>query len=395
MSEKLLGDFDEVSREDWQQKITADLKGKPYDTLFWESEGIKGGPVYTQEDLESIENLAALQNNSISDQPEIYGARNWVNYQLITVENESKANQLALEALNLGAEGLTFLLTKPVSLGTLLDKIQLEHCAVAFEIVYEAPSFINEYFDYIQKKNYPLEKVNGFINTTQLEFEKSLNTIGQIQNLRCLNIKLPNQFEAVNTVQELALLLHRATSQILASQQSGMSLNKILNTSQFQVRIGKNYFIEIAKLRALRLLVQAMWKGFDINTDPSHVMIFSSSNNWEFPVDDKHNYLLEATTNAMAAILGGCNALLIRPFNKTFENQPALALRNARNISSILKEESYLAKVTDASAGSYYIESVTNQLIDKAWSLFLKIEKASANEAINISILNHLTAEND
>jgi len=394
MRKKLLSDFNQVSRSEWEQKIIADLKGKPYDSLLWKTEGIQGTPIYTQEDLEAIENLASFQNKATSFQPEIYGSKHWINYQLVIVENEISANKIALESLNLGAEGLVFQVTKPLDIEVLLNGIQLEHCAVTFELTFNAPLFISTYLDYIKKENYQLTKVNGFINTLNLPSPESINALAEIQNFKCLNTKLSDEFEGVNAVQELGLLLHSATSKIATSLQLGITLDNLLATTQFQIRLGKNYFIEIAKVRALRLLVQSMWKGFDIDINPSQVMILSSSNNWDHPTEDKHNHLLEATTSAMSAILGGCNALLIRPFYTTFEAQPALAIRNARNISSILKEESYLDKVTDASAGSYYIESITNQLIEKAWALFLKLEKAS-DETISISTLNNLTSEND
>ena len=111
MKEKLLNDFNQVSKSEWEQKIIADLKGKPYDALLWKSEGIEGSPIYTQEDLEVIEHLAAFQNKGISSHPEIYGSKHWINYQLIVVENELEANKKALTALNLGAEGLVFQIT--------------------------------------------------------------------------------------------------------------------------------------------------------------------------------------------------------------------------------------------------------------------------------------------
>ena len=395
MRKKLLEDFNQVSRSEWEQKIIADLKGKPYDSLLWETEGIQGSPIYTQEDLESIENLVSFQNNATSSQPEIYGSKHWINYQLVIVENERSANKIGLKSLNLGAEGLVFQVSKSLDIDVLLKGIQLEHCAVAFELTFDAPLFISTYLNYIKKKNYQHTKVNGFINALSLPSLESFNALAEIQNFKCLNIKLSDEFESVNAVQELALLLHFATSKIVASHHLGITLDKILPTTQFQIRLGKNYFIEIAKVRALRLLVQTMWKGFEIDVNPSQVMILCSSNNWDHPSEDKHNHLLEATTSAMSAILGGCNALLIRPFNKTFEEQPALAIRNARNISSILKEESYLDKVTDPSAGSYYIESITNQLIEKAWALFLKLEKVPDQETISLSTLNNLTSDND
>lgn len=395
MKEKLLDDFNQVSRSEWEQKIIADLKGKPYEALLWKSEGIEGSPIYTQEDLDSIEQLTAVQNKGTSSHPEIYGSKHWTNYQLVVVGNELEANKTALAALNLGAEGLVFQITQPVDFNVLLNEIHLEHCAVSFDLTYSAPLFINGYLDYIKKEDYQLNKVNGFVNAQDLIPQDSLKSLAEIPDFKGLNIKLSDEFKGANVVQELAVLLHFAASKIVAFHQKGISYDTVFATTQYQLNLGKNYFIEIAKVRALRLLVQALWKGFDIEINPSQVMIFSSSNDWDHPAEDKHNYMLEATTGAMSAILGGSNALLIRPFNTTFETQPALAVRNARNISSILKEESYLDKVTDPSAGSFYVESITNQLIEKVWSLFLKLEKTTDKEVINMSALNNLTSENN
>lgn len=395
MKEKLLDDFNQVSRSEWVQKIITDLKGKPYDTLLWKSEGIEGAPIYTQEDLDSIEHLSALQNKGISSQPEIYGSKHWINYQLVVVENELKANKIALESLNLGAEGLVFQIIQPVDFNVLLNEIHLEHCAISFDLNYSTTLFINSYLNYIKKENYQLNKINGFINAQQLPTQESFKHLHEIPNFKGLNIKLSNEYDGINVIQELALLLHFATSKIVDIHQKGITHDAIFAMLQFQLNLGKNYFIEIAKIRAFRLLMQALWKGFDIDIDPSLIMIFSSSNDWDHPTEDKHNYLLEATTGGMSAILGGTNALLIRPFNSTFETQPALAIRNARNISSILKDESYLDKVTDPSAGSYYVESITNQLIEKAWSLFLKLEKTSDKGKISTSVLNNLTSDHN
>jgi len=395
MKERLLDDFAPVTKAEWKDKIVADLKGKPYESLLWENEGLKGGPIYTEEDLKSLSNFKSFQNNCTSTEPEIYGPKHWTNYQLIIVENESQANEEALSALSLGADGLIFQVAANPNFRSLLKEIQTAYCAISFELVGQNSGFIKSYFDYLNSEGHDLQKTNGFISSNHSLSKEEIEITGHAQNIRCINIGLQDEFISVNVVQELALLLFNATSAISNYQDMGIQVEKLCSTTQFQVRFGKNYFIEIAKIRALRLLVQSLWKGFGLDLNPDQVRIFSSSNEWGAPTEDKYNHLIGATTSAMSAIIGGCNDLLIRPFNSTFEKQATLASRSARNISSILKEESYLDRMVDPAAGSYFIESITNQIIENVWDLFLKLEKSSDQNEITMSGLNTLSSSNN
>ena len=392
MKEKLLSDFTTVTKAQWQAKIVDDLKGKSFESLLWESEGLIGGPIYAEEDIKTIPNLESVQNNNFAANPETYGSRHWTNYQLIIAEDEADANKAALAALNLGADGLVFGISHIPDFYVLLNEIQSEYCAISFELTNPTKGFVDVYKSFLDKSGTNLNGVNGFISsptTTSKEIEAMVAS----SNLKCLNIDIPPAFNSVNVVQELALLLYFATSEISNLTVTGSTAKAICSTTQFQVRLGKNYFIEIAKIRALRLLASALWKGFDLDVKPNEIFVLSASSNWNEPVEDKYNHLLEATTSAMSAIIGGCSALLIRPFNTTFEDQPALAIRNARNISSILKEEAYLDKNVDPAAGSYFIESITNQLIDNAWSLFLKLEATTDQNDITLELLNNITSK--
>ncbi len=390
MQEELLSEFAGVTKTEWLDKIVTDLRGKAYAELRWQKEGIQGEPVYTKEDLDKITGYQALQNNTDSPDAEVLGARYWVNYQLIAVDDEKIANQEALDALNLGADGLLFQISKTPDFAKLLQDIQPEFCAVSFETTQEIPGFLSAYINHLESKDRALDKISGYISSPGAISKEEIRKTFRLKGFKTNNIKLPNQLESVNAVTELSLLLRLASERISELVEFEMSSEEICPTLQFQLRLGKDYFIEIAKVRAIKLLVQTLMEGFGQSIKASDVNVLSASSNWQESAEDKYNHLLSATTGAMSAIVGGCNALLIRPFDTTFDSQTSLASRNARNMSSILKDEAYLNKVIDPSAGSYFIENVTDQLINSAWSLFLELEKLEDPEQLSVDTIDSL-----
>ena len=378
MSQKLLGDFSGVTKTEWQEKIIAELKGKPFENLQWSDKGVDGGPAYGVEDLNSIENLDTLQNHAINQNVEIQGHRHWINYQQIECNEESQANKIALAALNSGADGILFQVSSIPDFKKLLKEIQPEYCAVSFESPDRIEGLLIEYSNYLKSAGVDQSKITGsFIGQEEI----SIQDFDALQGstFKSVNIGLPTEFKDVNVVQELALLLNISTTEITRFVELSKSAEDIFDHLQYQLRLGNTYFVEIAKVRAMRVLASLLMEGFDTRIEPQQVCLLSSSGTWQEEVEDEHNYLLSATTSAMSAIIGGCNALLIKPFYSTFPDEPELAVRNARNISSILKDESYLDKVVDPSAGSYLIELITKQIVERAWKVFLSIEKLGSD----------------
>jgi len=178
-----------------------------------------------------------------------------------------------------------------------------------------------------------------------------------------------------NSVQEIAFTLANALEYIDQLTEAGLSLEEILHKLEFGLAIGTDYFIEIAKIRALRYLWQKVLSegyAFDkANEFPAMITAYTSSY-FDAALTPNTN-MLRATTEAMSAIIGGADALVLHAYNSTFEQEEGFGKRIARNISTILKEESYLDKVNDASAGSYYIEHLTFELAQKALILLQKV----------------------
>ncbi|MFT6216805.1 MAG: methylmalonyl-CoA mutase [Roseivirga sp.] len=160
---------------------------------------------------------------------------------------------------------------------------------------------------------------------------------------------------------------------------------------QFTVQLGESYFREVAKHRALRLLVSrlASTYGFEINTNA--IDIASYSGDWNEPTQDEYNYLLRASTQAMSAIIGGTNGLIIQPFYQLFSKNSAQAERMARNISILLKDESYFDKAIDPAAGSYFIESLTLQMVEKSWRILQTIEEQGGLSQLSENEIDALT----
>ncbi len=156
--------------------------------------------------------------------------------------------------------------------------------------------------------------------------------------------------------------------------EAGHDVTDVAQNIQWNLGVGSSYFMEIAKVRAARVLFSHLLSAFD-GRNEKPVYIHSVTTDWNKTVYDAHVNMLRLTAEAMAAVLGGCNSLLVKPFDAAFREPDEFSERMARNTQAILKEEAYLDKVADPSAGSYYIESLTNSLVEHAWQYFLGIEE--------------------
>jgi methylmalonyl-CoA mutase len=160
----------------------------------------------------------------------------------------------------------------------------------------------------------------------------------------------------------------------------GLKPEHIFQNVSFSVAVGGNYFMEIAKLRALRLLWANILNAYQVAEMPCNIHTRTAT--WNKSTLDVYNNLLRVTTEAMSAVIGGADSLTVTTYDEVLNNsaedimheQAIFARRIARNLPILLKEEAHLDKVTDASHGAYYIEHLTAQLAQKAWALFQNIE---------------------
>jgi methylmalonyl-CoA mutase len=172
-----------------------------------------------------------------------------------------------------------------------------------------------------------------------------------------------------SVVQELAFTLASLVEYWHKLTNYEVSLGALATRTEVSLSVGTHYFVEIAKLRAMRLLLNRVGEGFNVPTQ--NVGIHAQTSAYTFSEADTDTNLLRHTTEAMSTVIGGADSLSIAPH----QSQPlGFAKRIARNISILLREESYLDRVADAAAGSYYIENLTDTLAQKAWELFQEVE---------------------
>lgn len=175
--------------------------------------------------------------------------------------------------------------------------------------------------------------------------------------------------------QEMAFTLSAGTEYLTRLVGKGLLIGEVAPKIKFNLGVGSNYFMEIAKFRALRLLWAQIVNAYGLNDARNgRMFIHATNNSWNFTIYDPWVNALRTTTGTMAAVLAGVDSFTVKPYNHAVEKPTAFAERIARNQQLVLKEESYLDRIADPAAGSYYIENLTQLLMDEAWQLFLKID---------------------
>ena len=174
-------------------------------------------------------------------------------------------------------------------------------------------------------------------------------------------------------VQELAFSLASGNEYLAALTSKGLPVDSVADSLQFSFGIGSNYFMEIAKLRAARLLWSTIVEQY--HPESTKMFIHSTTSLWNKTVYDPYVNLLRTTTEGMSAAIGNTDSMTILPFDFPYKNESEFSRRIARNQQLILKEEAYLDKIVDPAAGSYYVENLTNPVAMHSWELFKAIEE--------------------
>ena len=370
MSSPLFDEFDDVSAKQWKQKIQFDLKGADYnDTLIWKSnEDISVKPFYHADDFKELPETSNTQ------------ATKWKIGQSIYVADVKKSNTKALKSIESGAESITFIIpSEDISIQDLLEGIDLDVIPIYFELLFLSLEFIRK-IDTITPWSLSVAKMHihtdiignlsksgNWFNNLNDDFKK-FETIVKITNSFSIDVSL-YQNAGANTVQQLAYALAQANEylNVIANQER---VKQSLQCT-FKVSIGTNYFFEIAKLRALRILWKTLASEYQINT---HCNIIATPTKRDKTLYDYNTNMLRTTTECMSAIIGGANTICNLPYDTIYHKSNKFGERIARNQLLILKHESYFDKVNNPADGAYYIETLTHQLAEKSLSLFKDIE---------------------
>ena len=362
--EQLFSQFQPVSTKHWKQQIQFDLKGADYNgTLVWESpEGIKVKPFYNSDDVQNID----LQQVVIKSGFQIL--------QNIYVHDVSKSNNRAFDTLNRGAESICFTIpNQQISIDELMQNLptkasyyfKLHFLSTEFNSKLNQLATKNQYHFYILNDPiYQLTSDGNWFENQDKDFEK-LNIIVSNSAVSCISVNgTQYQNAGANVVQQLAYILSHCNEYF-------NHISKLNQNITIEIAVGTNYFFEIAKIRALRMLFNSLAKKFDHNLE-CHIIATPTKRNKT--IYDYNTNLLRTTTECMAAILGGADAISNVAYDNLYHKDNEFGDRIARNQLLILKEESYFDKVSNPADGTYYIESLTNQLAEKALILFKEIE---------------------
>ena len=398
--ERLFADFAPVSTQEWLDKINVDLKGADFEKkLVWKTnEGFKVKPFYRKEDLENLKTTEALPGEF----PYLRGVKKsdnaWFVRQDIKVECPKEANAKVLDLLNKGVDSIGFNINKkdlcPEYIETLLEGVCAECVELNFSTCQGATVMLAGLLvEYFTRKGYDLSKLQGSINYDPMgkmlakgkdmsNYIVAAKTLVEIMKAlpkyRCITVNAIELNNAGSYIsQELGYALAWGNEYLNALVEAGVDATEAARKIKFNFGISSNYFLEIAKFRAARMLWANIVKQYEPKCDCACKMkAHAETSTFNLTLFDAHVNMLRTQTEAMSAALAGVDSITVSPFDKAYQVPDDFSERIARNQQLLLKEECHFDKVVDPAAGSYYIENLTVSIAQQAWSLFLEVEEA-------------------
>ncbi|GHV50532.1 methylmalonyl-CoA mutase small subunit [Bacteroidia bacterium] len=418
LKEKLFSEFPSISTDEWMAKITADLKGAPFEKkLVWKtSEGFDVNPFYRAEDIEGWKRLSSLPGEF----PYVRGTRKdneWKIRQNIDVSDFKAANAKALGLLEKGVTSLGFHFcgddVQAGHIAILLEGINPEAVELNFktcnkksaELIHILGSYLigkgadlGKCFGSVDYNPFKKPLVRGEENALWLEEAVAVLKAGiAVPRYKVLAVDACLLSDAGSYItQELGYALAWGNELIDKLSEAGFPVDVIAKKIKFNFGISANYFLEIAKFRAARWLWAEIVAAYAPpcqhdcpNNKPGglcrcacKMAVQAQTSEWNLTIYDAHVNLLRTQTEAMSAALAGVDSITVTPFDEVYQTPDEFSERIARNQQLLLKEECHFDKVTDPSAGSYYIEVLTNSLAEAAWKLFLETEDKGGFYAI-------------
>ena len=413
-SEKLFTEFPPVPTEKWEEVITADLKGADYERkLVWKTgEGFNVRPYYRAENLEGIKFLGS----QAGEFPYVRGTHahnRWRVHQTVSVVCPKEANAEALKILNAGVDSLGFCIASADFSAADLDMLLKDICIPAVEITFcgEKMAHVAELvLAKVEKEGIAKEDVRIAFCIDPLvkrlsskgDFcspngEKCIARIVELihktkeyKHVRIVTVAGQTFGNSGSTiVEELAFTLSAGHDYLVRLTDAGLDVDAAARKLRFSFSVSSNYFMEIAKFRAARMLWANIVKGYGpAKNCACKMQIHAETSRWNQTVYDPYVNMLRGTTEAMSATIAGVHSLEVMPFDASFENPTEFSKRIARNVELLLKNESHFDQVVDPAGGSYYVENLTQSIAAEAWKLFLEIEeKGGYTEAYKAGLI--------
>lgn len=430
-SSTLFGEFAPVTAEQWKEKTIIDIKGADFEKrMVWKTiDGFSVEPLYRLEDLAPISYLDVMPGQFPFTRGTKKTNNEWFIRQGIKVTNAAEANAKALEILQKGVSSLAFEIADAsawtaADVAALLKSIELEAIETCFVVGCGKRHLLNLFVAYVTERQFNPSEIQGSINAGYLNdfivkgafccnsqeccekhVPELLAAAQALPKFRVIEVDAHTVSNAGSTIsQELACALAMGVEYLSAANAQGINAGVIAPRMKFNFAVSSNYFMEIAKFRAAKMLWAKIVEAYkpectcencecapqqttgctccstNVCTCAGKMNIHAVTSVWNKTLYDPYVNMLRTQTEAMSAVIGGVNSLTVLPFvgnqSLTPLAEPAqeFSERIARNQQSLLKDECHFDKIVDPSAGSYYIETLTDKIADSAWAIFLEIQ---------------------
>lgn len=393
--ETLFDAFSPVSTEEWKAKIVADLKGADFDKkLVWRTnEGFNVQPFYRKEDIEGLSTIGSMPGEF----PYVRGTRdnnNWLIRQEVQGKTAKEMNDHARHIIDKGVESLGISLHGEVteaSLSEILNGIDLKKIEIniaccpgkAVNVAAELVKIVKqagaekEFRGSIDYNPFRRLLKHGipFPKDAAKEGKALYEAVKEISGLRCFAVDsyLFNNAGAFIT-QELGYALAWGAEWLTLMTEEGLVADAVAARIKFNMGISSNYFMELAKFRAGRMLWAEIVNAYGADKDACKMFVHATTSEFNQTLYDSHVNLLRSMTETMSAALAGVDSLETLPFDLCYKCPDEFSERIARNQQVLLREESHLDKVVDPAGGSYYIETLTASIAEQAWKVFNEVE---------------------
>ncbi|OOG76781.1 methylmalonyl-CoA mutase family protein [Algoriphagus sp. A40] len=374
MTPKIFSEFSPSNKEAWKKQAIWDLRGKDFDeslkSLLWDKIEIE--PFYTREDLIDLPKLPQSSFETPSSLPG-FPPRNWVNFVAAFPDT---ANKEILNFLQNGATGLILHLRGDENLDEMLKGVMPEFISILVKPLGDPDLVLGSFMEWVRKIGLDKQNLIGAFLWSPMDmlfeegksWEEALSTFRKVnaivqdfQNFHSFTFRFGRYTDSGATGLEELIFGFGEIIDLIAN--SGIEPEVILRKGAFYSSVAESHFPEIAKLKALRFFASDLAFQYGVILEPAELTVYAQTSDWSKSILDADTNLIGQTYEAMAAVFGGVNGLWIKPFQ--IEIASDLELRIARNVSSILVHESYLDKVVDPAAGSFYLDKLIFQIMEQ------------------------------
>jgi len=420
----LSSEFSPPNFEEWKAQVEKDLKGASFEKKLITKtyEGINLNPIYTNKDIENspfVESLPGINNFVRGNDSTGYHVNSWDVNQEINVPDVLEFNEALHEALKNGQNCVNVLLDTATKLGYDADyansdqvgdsglsisainsmkrafnNIDFNSLPLYLDAGFNSIPFLSLLNAHFEANGLDITKLKGAVTADPIAhlaiygelpvkkdfiFDMMKNSL-QWSNkcapqLKTIGIStLPYLNAGANAIQELAYVVSTTVFYLNELLERDIDLSTVINKIQFTLGIGNNYFMEIAKFRAVKVLLSNIAEEYGIKTEALKLNIGAKSTSFTQTTLDPYVNMLRSTTQSFSAILGGVNNITTSTFDESVRTPDSFSRRIARNTQTILREESHLDQVIDPAGGSYFIETLTEEISNNAWKLFKEIE---------------------